>query len=228
MLATALDCVEHLCGKGRSSLLAPRAASMVRRLLGLAGTVPPAQSIALLCSASRLLVACPRIGTMFETPEGGAPMIAAGGFGVGVGAGAAEGMRTTALANEDADIDSPAAIHSTAWQLSELRKHYHPTVRELASKLAMREPFPTSFLRATPLSIMNAYSDANGAFHPAPQPPKAHRLASAAASAAEKGKPAPTLGAVPASGLEAVRSAVEEAKASAGVVCSLPFVQGVR
>ena len=92
----------------------------------------------------------------------------------------------------------------------------------------MREPFPTSFLRATPLSIMNAYSDANGAFHPAPQPPKAHRLASAAASAAEKGKPAPTLGAVPASGLEAVRSAVEEAKASAGVVCSLPFVQGVR
>ena len=56
MLATALDCVEHLCKRDRASLLAPRAASIVRRLLSLASTSPPGCAIALLCAASRLLV----------------------------------------------------------------------------------------------------------------------------------------------------------------------------
>lgn len=242
MLATALDCVEHLCGKGRSQLLAPRAASMVRRLLGLAGSVPPAQAIALLCASSRLLVACPRIGTMFEPPEGGAPMIAVGGFGYNFGAGAGSvwgrgKKRVAAGADDDddessatvteegGDIDSPAAIHSTAWQLAELRRHYHPTVRELAAKLAAREPFPNNFLRATPQSIMNTYSDANGAFHPAPHQPKAHRLAAGAKAAAENGKPMPTLGAVPSSSMGSVREAEASARAAAGAPCSLRFLK---
>ena len=99
---------------------------------------------------------------MFEPPEGGAPMIAVGGFGYNFGAGAnqsvwgrgggkkhaADGAADEdtsahgALNEEGGDIDSPAAIHSTAWQLAELRRHYHPTVRDLAAKLAAREPFP--------------------------------------------------------------------------------------
>ena len=227
MLATALDCVEHLCGRGRSTLLAPRAASIVRRLLGLAGSLPHAQAVALLCACSRLLVACPRIGTMFEPPEGGAPNLAVGGMAAGIhdtsGEGLLEGAGLRTLADESADIDSPAAIHSTAWQLAELRKHYHPTVNELATRLAAREPFGTNFLRATPLSLMHIYSDANGAFHPAPQPPKAHRLEAVAAAAAEAGKPAPMLGAVPASSLEEVRDAEADAKAAAGRPCKLQF-----
>ena len=211
MLALALDCVEHLCSKGRTQLLAPRAASMVRRLLGLAGSMPPAQTIALLCASSRLLVACPRIGTMLETPEGGAPMVAVGGFGYSFGSGSngsawggghddgddgEAAAKASALSEEGADIDSPAAIHSTAWQLAELRKHYHPTVRDLAAKLAAREPFPNNFLRATPLGIMNTYSDAYGAFHPAPTPPRAGSPARRP-QLQSKGKPPPTLGAVP-------------------------------
>ena len=215
MLATALDCVEHLCKRDRASLLAPRAASIVRRLLSLASTSPPGCAIALLCAASRLLVACPRIGTMFESPEGGGPNLAVlGGAAMPtVGGG-------VALEEGGADIDSPAAIHSTAWQLSELKVHYHPTVRELAAKLAAREPLPPKFLNATPLSLMNNYSDAHGAFHPAPTPPRPHRLAAAARAAAAKGAAAPTLGAVPSSTLEEVREAERRARERAPVQLS--------
>ena len=220
MLATALDCVEHLAKRNRTALLAPRAASIVRRLLGLASTSPPAMAIALICACSRLIVACPRIGTMLEPPEGGTPMLALLGGGGGAG-------------EESADIDSPAAMHSTLWLLSELRRHYHPTVSSLASKLATRDPLPPRFLNATPLALMNSYSDANGAFHPAPTPPKPHRLAAAAAAAAKEGGDAPTLGAVGSSRMAVVREAETEAQKAAGnangngvPATQLPFARG--
>jgi nucleolar complex protein 3 len=220
MLATALDCVEHLCRKGRANLLAPRAASIVRRLLSLASTSPPAQAIALLCACSRLVMACPRIATMLESPEGSAPNFALLGGAVGGTDGIAAGLGAL---DDGIDIDSPTALHSTAWQLSELRRHYHPVVSELAAKLAAREVFPPRFLNATPLAIMDSYSDANGAFHPAPNPPKAHRLAAAATAAIAKGVSAPNLGAVPSSSMEDVRDEVALANAAAGVACTLAF-----
>ena len=71
LLATALDCVEHLARKNRAALLAPRVASITRRLLSVAVKAPNGHAIAILCACSRLLVACPRIGTMLEPPDGG-------------------------------------------------------------------------------------------------------------------------------------------------------------
>lgn len=216
MLATALDCVEHLCKRNRTALLASRAASIVRRLLGVACTAPPAQAIATICACSRLMIACPRLGTMLESPEGSAPLNLAL---LGGGESLEGGM-------ESGDIDSTAALHSTLWQLTELRRHYHPTVSELAGKLINKESFPARFHQSTPIGLMNAYSDAQGAFHPAPQPPRAHRLAAAAEEAAKSGAPAPTLGVVGASKLAAVRQAEAEALAAVGKLKALPFAQG--
>ena len=202
LLATALDCVEHLCKRNRTALLAPRAASLVHRLLGLACTAPPAQAIALLCAASRLHVAVPKLSTMLEPPEGGAPMHYTA---IGGGGGANLVVGAMVLMDGEADIDAPIALHSTAWQLSELRRHYHPVVSELAAKVAAQQPLAPKFAKATPLSLMNSYSFAAGAFHPAPAPPKPHRLATAHAAAMSKGEKGPVLGVVPSSSLESVR-----------------------
>ena len=90
--------------------------------------------------------------------------MAVGGFGYSFGSGsngsawggADDGddgeaaAKASALSEEGADIDSPAAIHSTAWQLAELRKHYHPTVRDLAAKLAARSLSQTTFCAPRP------------------------------------------------------------------------------
>ena len=216
LLATALDCVEHLCRRNRNALLAPRAASIVQRLLGLACAAPPAQAIALLCSVSRLHLACPRLATMLEPPEGGMPMHVAMLSG-------REALSGDGLANEDDDMDAPAAIHSTSWHLAQLRRHYHPTVCELAGKLASKEPFAPRFLSATPLALMNRYSEASGAFYPTPPPPKPHRLASQLASAKSNGTAAPLLGAIPSSRLESVRDAETAAVAAAGQPCPVRF-----
>jgi len=218
LLATALDCVEHLCRRNRAALLAPRAASIVHRLLGLACVAPPAQAIALLCAVSRLHIACPRLATMLEPPEGGLPMHVAMLNGRHVGGG--DGLEA---ALEDDDMDAPTAIHSTSWHLAALRRHYHPTVAELAGKLAGRQPFAPRFLNASPLALMHQYSEATGAFHPAPTPPKAHRLAPALATALANATPAPMLGAVPASRLDSVREAETEAAAAAGQPISVRF-----
>ena len=51
LLATALDCLEHLC-KHRTSLLAARTASFVRRLLQMALVAPHGHAVALLCAIS--------------------------------------------------------------------------------------------------------------------------------------------------------------------------------
>ena len=226
MLATALDCVEHLCRKDRTSLLAPRAASMVRRLLSLALACPHGHAIALLCAVSRLLVACPRIGTMLEPPEGGVPDLAMRGV---IAPDGGEGGYVAAIA-DGADIDSAAAINSTAWQLVALRRHYHPMVCELAEKVAAREPLPPRFLSATPLSLMSRYSDAGGAFNPTPTPPKPHRLAklleAARARGAEDDDPKLVLANVPSSSLESVREAEALASAAAGEsLATLHFIR---
>ena len=52
LLATALDCLEHLC-KHRTSLLAARTASFVRRMLQMALVAPHGHAVALLCAISR-------------------------------------------------------------------------------------------------------------------------------------------------------------------------------
>ena len=96
-----------------------------------------------------------------------------------------------------------------------LRRHYHPTVVELATKLASRETLAPRLVNTAPLTIMNTFSDAAGAFHPPPPPPKAHRLAAALAASAAKGTAPPMLGAVGSSTLEDVRQAVELARAAA-------------
>jgi len=220
LLATALDCVEHLCRRNRSALLAPRAASMVRRLLGLACAAPPAQAIALLCAISRLHVAVPKLQTMLEPPEGGMPMH------VAMLNGRAHDGAELALGGllvEDDDMDAPTAIHSTSWQLAALRRHYHPTVVELASKLATGEPLPPRFLNATPLALMHRYSDAAGAFQPTPALPKPHRLAAALATALANGTAPPMLGAVGASRMENVREAEAAAAAAAGQPTGVRF-----
>jgi len=53
-------------------------------------------------------------------------------------AGPALGLLRDAAGKDD--VDSPRALQSTAWQLSLLLKHYHPTVSSLARVLANSEP----------------------------------------------------------------------------------------
>lgn len=65
LLSTALDCLDHLC-RQRSSLLAARVASFFVRLVDAAATLPHGHAVALLSAASRLIVACPRIGTVLD------------------------------------------------------------------------------------------------------------------------------------------------------------------
>ena len=65
-----------------------------------------------------------------------------------------------------------------------------------------------------------------GAFHPAPQPPRAHRLAAAATAAAKSGEKAPTLTNVGASKLAAVREA--EAEALTAAPAKLNYASGRR
>jgi hypothetical protein len=80
---------------------------------------PHAHALALLCVVSRLLVACPRISTMLEPTEVGGAMLAS--------------------PLDDVEVDDPdatLALRSTAWHLVLLQAHYHPTVRDLAAKLA--------------------------------------------------------------------------------------------
>lgn len=151
MLATALDCLEHLC-QNRSALLAARTASFVRRLLQMALAAPHGHAVALLCACGRLILACPRLGTMLAADEG---------FG-----------RAAPAATEQEDPDSPLALQSTAWHLALLTRHHHPTVAEVANCLAHQQPLPPHLARATPLYLMASYSDAEGAFKPAPAAPK--------------------------------------------------------
>ena len=198
MLATALDCLEHLC-HNRSALLAARTASFVRRLLQMALAAPHGHAVALLCAVGRLILACPRLGTMLAADEG---------FG-----------RAAPAALEHEDPDSPLALQSTAWHLALLTRHHHPTVAEVASCLANQQPLPPHLARATPLHLMGSYSDAEGAFKPAPvapkprpkQPSPANAAAGAAAqtaSAARKATRAP-----PSCSIDDVRAAAAAADA---------------
>jgi len=187
LLATALDCIEHLCKRSRSSLLPARSASITRRLLAIACVAPHAQAVAVLCVISRLLLACPRIATLLQPAEAGcnvhAMMLVDGG---------------------PDDPDATAALRSTAWHVALLRQHYHPTVRELAAKLAAQEPFPPRFVNATPLKLMSSFDQETGNFQPPPPQPKPHRFA--AALKADPGA-LKMLGAVPGSALVEVRNA---------------------
>ena len=150
---------------------------------------PHGHAVALLCAASRLLVACPRVATILESDEG---------FG-----------RAAPAAHAHEDPDAPHALQSTAWHLALLEKHHHPLVAEVAHKLAAQEPLPPHLLRATPLYIMSAYSDAEGAFKPAPNPPKPRPAAT------DEPRKAPKAGAG-VSKLEDVRAAAAAAADRAG------------
>ena len=55
----------------RAALVAPRVASFAQRLLDAALTSPHSHAAALLCAASRLLVACPRIAAILHGGSGG-------------------------------------------------------------------------------------------------------------------------------------------------------------
>lgn len=165
LLATALDCLDHLC-RQRSALLAPRIASFFCRLVDAAATLPHAHAVALLAAASRLLVACPRVTALLDGTDRAGPPLA------------------PARADELEDVDSPRAINSTAWQLALLHRHYHPVVAQLAKRLAAAEPLPPALGRSTPLRLMATYSDASGAFNPPPQPPSKRRRAADAAKRA--------------------------------------------
>ena len=104
---------------------------------------------------------------MFESPEGGGPNLAVlGGAVPTVGGG---------VALEEGGADTTRPPRSTD-RVAALRAQgaLPPDRARAAAKLAAREPLP-KFLNATPLSLMNNYSDAHGAFHPAPTPPRPHR-----------------------------------------------------
>lgn len=196
LLSVALDCLEHLCRKSRAALLAPRVASFVRRLLSLACVAPHAQAVALLCVVSRLVVACPRVATMLEPAEAGGALPTAG------------------LADAGADDpDTHGALRTTAWHLTLLQQHYHPTVRELAAKLAAQELMPARLNSATPLQIINNYTDATGAFAPPPPVPKPHRLSLLKPDAPPSSY---RLGATPSCSISDVREAASESLAAVG------------
>ena len=130
---------------------------------------------------------------------------------------------TISSVSADVDIQDPdatTALRSTAWHLALLQRHYHPTVRELAAKLAKQEPLPARFVNATPLKLMSTFDQDNGNFQPAPQPPKPHRFA-----AALKADPTAVkmLGATPSSSLPEVRGALEESRAAADHACTASF-----
>ena len=171
LLATALDCVEHLAKKNRAALLAPRVASIVRRLLKVAVKSPIGHTIAILNTCARLLVACPRIGTMLEPPEDETAS----------GPSALDEMYGN-------DMDSPAVLHSTCWELMELKKNNHATVADLARKLSAKEPFPPRFNKSTPLQLIQSYADANlaAASKSAAAPSKPHKPAAAKPKEAAK------------------------------------------
>ncbi|KAL1503298.1 hypothetical protein AB1Y20_011350 [Prymnesium parvum] len=157
LLATALDCLEHLCTKSRSSLLPARSASIARRLLSIACIAPHAQAIAILCVVSRLIMSCPRIATMLQPAEAGGATFSWSG---------------------DIDLEDPdgtVALRTTAWHLALLQRHYHPTVRTLSSKLA--ETLPPRFISCTPLKLIANFDQASGNFQPPPPQPKPHRFA---------------------------------------------------
>jgi hypothetical protein len=98
-------------------------------------------------------------------------------------------------------------------------------VCELATKLAATDPFSPKFLNATPLALMQQYSEAAGGFCPAPAAPKAHRLAGALAAQQRGASYVPRLGAVPTCAIEEVRDA--EARAECGEPSSEPIDWGV-
>ena len=81
------------------------------------------------------------------------------------------------------DMDSPFALHSTCWELMELKKHPNKTVTDLAIRLSKKEPFPPKFQKATPLQLMQSYADstASGA---------ASKLKEGVASVSHKTSPA--------------------------------------
>lgn len=177
LLGTALDCLEHLC-KQRSALLAGRVASFFVRLLEAAAHLPHAHAVAALTAAARLLTACPRVASILDGTDRAGP-----------------GPSISAAGGEQ-DVDSPAALASTAWSLVLLSRHFHPPVAQLARKLARAEPLPPRLANATPLKLMAAYSEATGAFNPAPPTPAKRKLAPDAGGgrAGGKGRGAPPQG----------------------------------
>lgn len=194
LLATALDCLEHLC-KQRSALLAGRVASFFVRLLDASATLPHAHAVAALTAAARLLTACPRVASILDGLDRAGP-----------------GPGLLAAGEAEQDVDSPAALASTAWTLSLLSRHFHPPVAQLARKIARGEPIPTRLANATPLRLMAAYSEASGAFNPAPPTPAKRKTAGDAGGGRAGGR-AGGWGAVPAGGAlhEVMAEAVEGA-----------------
>lgn len=198
-LATALDCLEHLC-KQRSALLAARVASFFVRLLECAANLPHGHAIAVLVAASRLLIACPRVNIVLDGSDRAGPPL------------------TLQHASSRDDVDSPSSLQSTAWILSLLSHHYHPSVAQIARKLAQGEPLQPRFANATPLRLMVAYSDASGAFNPPPQTPAKRKLANdsngRAGKLANRGTSAAADSSFSSALGEAVNVAVEDADAS--------------
>jgi len=194
LLATALDCLEHLC-RHRSSLLASRVASFVLRLTDSALGAPHANAAALLCAASRLLAACPRASSILHGGEGGASSAASASF--------------------RRDPDSAESLRTVAWHLALLKRHYHPVVAELAALLSKQEPLPPRFVNATPLRVMATYSEASGDFNPRPPLPKA---ASSASSHPKAGRLSAR------SSIQGVVDAADAAMAAAGAPCAQTFL----
>jgi hypothetical protein len=163
LLGTALDCLEHLC-KQRSALLAGRVASFFVRLLEASASTPHAHAVAALTAAARLLAACPRVSSILDGTDRAGPRLF---------------LQSSEV---EQDVDSPAALGSTAWSLVLLCRHYHPPVAQLARKLARAEPLPPRLANVTPLKLMASYSEANGAFNPAPPTPAKRKIGAEAAS----------------------------------------------
>ena len=132
--------------------------------------------------------------------------------------------RIAPAATRNEDPDAAHALQSTAWHLALLMRHHHPTVADVAARLAAQEPLPPHLARATPLYIMSAFSEAEGAFKPAPTPPKPKAAAATPAAAAQgekQSRKAARHGGAASCSLEAVRAAATAAE-KAGL-CTADF-----
>ena len=63
-------------------------------------------------------------------------------------------------------------------------RHHHPVVADVAERLASQLPLPPHLAKATPGYIMSSFSEEEGAFKPAPTPPKPRAAGAAPAGAA--------------------------------------------